>query len=312
MNGTKRKFYKKKRLWIPLLLLLLLGLAATPFLLNPLGSFHKTVVFLLKLGGVRERVVRTQRTQIHYWEGGVGKERTVLLLHGMGGNALMTWMRIMPALAKRYHVLAPDLLASNFLGLNPKTYSIDKEVALTLGLLDALKVQKTDIVGLSVGGWVALLIASEHPERVGKMILVESAGLTTKIPELAKLTLDDRAKARRFLRLLFYYPPPLPGFVLDQLVQVSQHIKPQYLAVFQGFVQNSKDRVLDGKLKDITQETLVIQGRNDTVIPLEVGQKLAAGLPNAELIILEKSGHAPVWDSPRQLKRDILEFLARP
>jgi len=233
-------------------------------------------------------------------------------LHGMGGNALFTWMQLLPALAKRYHVIAPDLLASNFLRLNPKTYSVDAEVQLVMALLNGLGVQKTDIVGLSVGGWVALLIALENPERVRKLILLESAGLITEIPELAYLTLDNREKAKRFMKLLFYHPPPLPGFVLDSLVKSSKRIKPFYLMVFEGFVENSKDRLLDGKLAQITHPTLVIHGRQDEVIPLEVGQKLAAGLPNAELIILEESGHAAVWDSPLQIRKNILNFLKDP
>jgi pimeloyl-ACP methyl ester carboxylesterase len=96
------------------------------------------------------------------------------------------------------------------------------------------------------------------------------------------------------------------------LIKVSTKIKPQYLAVFEGFINNSRARVLDGKLAQIPHRTLVLHGREDQVIPLKVGEKLAAGLPNAELVILEKSGHAPVWDSPWQLKKNILEFLQRP
>jgi pimeloyl-ACP methyl ester carboxylesterase len=241
----------------------------------------------MHLFGIELKTARLDGYRITYFEGGEDHDRTVLLLHGMGGNALFTWMQLMPSLVRRYHVIAPNLLASNFLHINPKTYSIDSEVHLVVGLLDQLHIQKTDIVGLSVGGWV--IMALEHPNQVEKLVL-ESAGLNTEI-ELARLTLDDREKAKRFLKLLFYYPPPLPGFVLDNLIKVSTRIKPRYLAVFEGFIANSKDRVMDGKLNQIPNKTLVIHGREDQVIPLEVGERLAAAC-NAQLVILEHSGHA--------------------
>jgi pimeloyl-ACP methyl ester carboxylesterase len=310
-NSLQKLLYKRKRLWLAILLLIF-ALAATPFLLNPIKSFNSCVNYGLRLLGIEAKMVRADRYRVAYYEGGKEHPRTVLLLHGMGGNALFTWMQLMPALAKHYHVIAPNLLASNFLQLNPDTYSIDSEVNLVVALLDRLGIEKTDIVGLSVGGWVGLIMALEHPQQVGKLILVESAGLTTEVPELARLTLDDREKAKRFLKLLFYYPPPLPGFVLDNLIKISTRIKPQYLAVFEGFINNSRARVLDDKLSQIPHRTLILHGREDQVIPLEVGQRLAKGLPNAELVILERSGHAPVWDSPRQLKKNILRFLSEP
>lgn len=305
--SKKRRWYFRKRLWIPLVLILLL---LTPFIINPLNSFRVAVHWGFKVFGIEERLVRVGPYRVHLYEGGLENHQTVILLHGFGGNALFTWMQLLPTLSKKYHVVAPDLLASNFLRLNPRTYSVKAEADLVLGMMNSLKIERADFVGLSVGGWVSLLLALDHPERVQRMVLVESAGLTTEVPELAKLTLDDRTKAKRFMKLLFYYPPPLPGFVLDALVKTSRKIKPKYEAVFAGFVENSRPYVLDDKLQGISQPTLIMHGRNDEVIPLEVGERLHAGLPHSRLIILENSGHAAVWDSPLQLKRNILEFLS--
>lgn len=308
-----KPFYKRKRLWIPILLLTPVATLFIYLALNPIPNFRKTVNFLLQhVAGIEEKNIKVGKRRINYYEGGAQNPRKVLLLHGFGGTAQMTWMRLMPALAKDYHVIAPDMLASNFLRLNPATYSVDSEVDLVLGLMQGLGIDKANFVGLSVGGWVSLIIALEHPEKVDKLILVESAGLRTEIPELARLTLTDREKAKRFLELLFYNPPPLPGFVLDQLVRSSTRIKAKYEAVFMGFVENSKTRLLDNKVSLIQQPALIIHGREDKVIPFEVGERLHSLIPNSEMVILEKSGHAPVWDQPGQLKDSILEFLAKP
>jgi pimeloyl-ACP methyl ester carboxylesterase len=302
------KFYRRKRFWIPLLLLVLL---VTPFILSPLNSFRVTTTCLLRVFGIEEKTLRADRYRFHFYEGGEDHGKTVILLHGFGGNALLTWMQLMPALARNYRVVAPDLLASNILALNPTWYSIDTEVQLVLKLMDTLRIERASFVGLSVGGWVSLLIALEHPERVEKLILVESAGIRTEVPELAGLVLTNRETAGRFMKLLFHNPPPLPGFVLDALVKSSQKIKPRYMKNFYGFLKNSEGRLLDGRLGEIQKPTLILHGRNDQVIPLQVGEKLHEGLPNSELVILEDSGHAAVWDSPQQLKKNILEFLGR-
>lgn len=305
----KKPIYKRKRLWIPLILLIAISI---PFVINPLNSFRKTVTFVLRIRGIQEHTVRSERYAFHYYEGGTDKPEMVILLHGFGGNALLTWMQLLGPLARKYHVVAPDLLASNFLQLNPKTYSIDAEVDLVMKMMEALRIQKADFVGLSVGGWVSLILALEHPELVNRLILVESAGIKTEVPELARLTLTDREKAKRFMKLLFFHPPPLPGFVLDQLIKSSTRIKTKYEAVFLGFIENSQGRLLDDKLNGITQPVLIIHGRNDLVIPLEVGERLHQLIPKSEMIILENSGHGAVWDSPFQLKRAILDFLQKP
>lgn len=302
----KKPFYKRKRLWIPLVIFILI---ATPFILDPLKSFRTTVTYGLRLLGIQERTIRTGRYRVHFYEGGKEHPQTIVLLHGFGGNALLTWMQLMPSLAKKYHVVVPDLLASNFIRLNAKTYSIDSEIKVVLALLDNLQISKADFVGISVGGWISLLIALEHPEKVHRLVLVESAGILTEVPELAKLSLTDRDQARNFMKLLFNDPPPLPDFVLDAMVKTSTKIKDKYESVFAGFLKNSQDRLLDGKLSQIPNQTLVLHGRQDQVIPLEVGQKINAGLPNSELIILEDSGHAAVWDSSRLIKKYILTFL---
>lgn len=301
-----KPFYKRKRLWVPLILLALVSL---PFIINPLKSFYFTVNQALKIFGIEQKTLRVGRVPLHFYEGGNPEAPPVILLHGFGGNALFTWMQLMPALAKSHHVIAPDLLASNLLHLNPKFYSVDTEVRLVMLLMDALEIKQADLVGLSVGGWVSLLIASEHPERVNRLVLIESAGLTMPLPELATLVLNDREKARRFLNLLFHKPPPLPDFVLDALVKNAQPLKNKYQLIFQSFIKNSKERVLDDKLSQITQPTLIIHGRQDQVVPLEVGKRLHQGLPNSTLIILEESGHGAVWDSPHKLKKEVAGFL---
>lgn len=306
---AKKSWYRRKRLWLPILLFIAV---AIPFIRDPLQSFRWTVNQGFRAFGIHEHTARGGKYRLHYYEGGAQNAQVVILLHGFGGNALLSWMQMMPALTSKYRVIAPDLLASNFLALNPRTYSVQTEVQLVRQLMDHLHIEQADFVGLSVGGWVSLILALEDPQRVRKLILVESAGITMEVPELARLTLDDREKTKRFMNLLFYTPPPLPGFVLDQLVKSSKRIRPKYEAIFKGFIDNSRPYLLDARLQDIRQPTLIIHGREDKVVPLEVGERLHQEIPNSEFLLLEKSGHGAVWDSPLKLKKAVLDFLAKP
>jgi 2-hydroxymuconate-semialdehyde hydrolase len=308
----KKSFYRRKRFWILLILLLpplvFLGYLAS----NPLPNFRRSVHFLFRTFGIEEQNLFSGSRRIHYYEAGKEHSQTVILLHGFGGNALFTWMRLLHPLSKRYHVIAPDMLASNFLKLNPKTYSVIAEKDMVLSLVDSLGIQKADFVGLSVGGWVSLMIALERPELVDRLILIESAGITTEIPEIARLTLTDRETAARFMKLLFYSPPPLPGFVLDSLVASSKRIKKNYEKIFAAFIENSRPSLLDERLVEVHQPTLIIHGREDQVIPFSGGERLHLLIPHSRFLVLEKSGHAPVWDQPAALKRAILDFLSEP
>lgn len=304
-----KPFYRRKRLWIPLILLVPFLALFIYLAINPLRNFRTSVHFLFRMAGIEEVTVKTGKQRVHYYESGKGNPHTVVLLHGFGGNAMLTWMQLLRPLGKDFHVIAPDMLASNFVMLNPRTYSVASERDMVLNLLEYLNIKRADFVGLSVGGWVSLLIALEHPEMVDRLVLVESAGLNMEVPEMAKLTLTDRDAAKKFMNLLFYSPPPLPGFVLDAMVASSARIKKKYEAVFMGFVENSRPYALDGRVGALIQPTLIIHGREDKVVPFAIGEKMHQLIPHSEMLVLEESGHAPVWDQPRQLKKAIMDFL---
>lgn len=282
-----------------------------PFTQNPIGEFQKTVVKGLSYFGVHEKKTNYQRKVFHYWEGGEKKasENSLLLLHGFGGNSLWTWMRLMPSLAKHRHLVALDLLATRLFRLNPRDYSIQKEVEHVLQFLESQKLEKVDIIGLSVGGWIALRIAQRYPQKVGRLILIESAGLRTKVPDFARLTLDNEQKAQEFLEKLFYNPPYVPNFALKQLIKSSQRIKERYLNALEAFLQNSAPYLMDEKIKNIPQKTLILHGQQDQIVPLKHAERLHQGITNSQLIILEECGHGAVWDAHSQLKKEILNFL---
>ena len=123
------------------------------------------------------------RTNYHD-SGGAGTP--VLLIHGSGPgvSAWANWRLVMPALAQQARVIAPDMVGFGYTE-RPQgfVYNMDAWVRQAVGLLDALGIERTDLVGNSFGGGLSLALAIAHPERVRRLVLMGSAGVSFPLTE---------------------------------------------------------------------------------------------------------------------------------
>ncbi|HTU01936.1 MAG TPA: alpha/beta hydrolase, partial [Candidatus Sulfotelmatobacter sp.] len=109
-----------------------------------------------------------------------GKGPVLLLVHGMAGSS-MTWRHVMPALAKQFTVLAPDLLGQGQSDKPRGEYSLGAHANMLRDLLDALGHKRVTVVGQSLGGGVAMQLAYQFPERCERLVLVDSGGLGREV-----------------------------------------------------------------------------------------------------------------------------------
>ncbi|MBP6618003.1 MAG: alpha/beta fold hydrolase, partial [Burkholderiaceae bacterium] len=119
------------------------------------------------------------RTNFH----DVGSGHPVLLIHGSGAgvSAWANWRLVMPVLAQQARVIAPDMVGFGFtdrldLSQPGQRYDMDTWVRQAVGVLDALGIEKTDLVGNSFGGALALALSIRHPQRVRRLVLMGSVG----------------------------------------------------------------------------------------------------------------------------------------
>src|SRR6476659_8961444 len=128
----------------------------------------------------------------NYLEAGSGGD-TVVLIHGSGPGvtAYANWRGVLPALGEHFHVYAPDMVGVGYSD-RPEgiRYGLDVWADQTLGFMDAMGIQKANLVGNSFGGGIALRIATQHPDRVGKLVLMGFFAYDTS------LTSGDLAQAR--------------------------------------------------------------------------------------------------------------------
>ena len=255
----------------------------------------------LEAAGLRPGMIEGPRGPLRYYEGGKGA--TVVLVHGSGSHA-GDWHGVVPALQRHYRVLVFDLPGHGESGPAEGALPVS-DLAASLGaLLDARGGKEpVTLVGNSLGGWVSLLYAWGHPERVERVIGVSSSGIFA--PLQVPLAPQDREQARRLVAAIRgpYVEAPSDA-ELDAVVRrVSEGPGARLVAGLKA------EDFLETKAAEIKVPVELIWGEEDGVLPPAYGQKLASLLPNARLHPLPRCGHMPQVHCPRTLERLLLEML---
>ncbi|HEY6285361.1 MAG TPA: alpha/beta hydrolase [Ktedonobacteraceae bacterium] len=267
---------------------------------------RETVVDLVRAGmllaGIREETCNVAGVAMHYYCAG-RRGTPVVLIHGLGSSA-ETWAALMPLLSKECLVYAPDLPGFGRTPLAPEGTNIRTHVLYLERFLDLLGYPRVTLVGNSLGGWITTRFAVEHPERVERLYLLNSAGLGLRRKNLHSPYVEDRIAAKRSLENLLGYSLPVPKFVLDALVRNSQ--TPAYAGFIRGYDPREE---LDTVLADVQVPTTIIWGERDNLLPLICAHDFHKGIANSELLLLPRVGHMPQIQNPAKVASIIIQNL---
>ena len=183
--------------------------------------------------------------ETNYLEDGSGDD-TVLLIHGSGPGvtSYANWRLVIPALATKFRVIAPDMVGFGF-SERPENveYSVQTWADQVVGLMDTLGIEKTSLVGNSFGGAIALRIATQHPERIDKLVLMGSMGVPFPITEGLERVWGYEASFENMRKVLdvFAYSREL---VNDELAQVRYEgsIQPGFQESFSSMFPAPRQR----------------------------------------------------------------------
>ncbi len=266
---------------------------------------------------------------IHYYSAGEHGS-PVVLLHGGGiDSAMVSWRLTLPALAESHQVYAPDWPGYGQSEWEGGEYTLDLLIQTLGGLLDSWGLQKAALVGLSMGGGTALGYALTHPERVAKLVLVDSYGLSRRVPfqSLSYLYVktplvnpvswwmlrQSRAMTRWTLGYIMANPQAITPELVDEVYEIMK--RPGIERAFTAF-QNSeitrqglRTSYMD-RLNELPTQTLIVHGDKDTLVPLRDAQEAAGRIRNARLEVLPNAGHWSPRDRPEQFNRLVAGFLA--
>jgi pimeloyl-ACP methyl ester carboxylesterase len=275
---------------------------------RPMQLFRHAVSARLHLAGLRSQRVALSRARVRVWTGGRGEP--VVLVHGFGTEASVNWHLQMPVLRRRFQVVAPDLPgfgASERIG-DERTIAF--QVATLHELLTRLGHRSVRLVGHSMGGWISLAFAATHPEMVSYLVVVDAAGLRFD-PDLSLqrvLLPESAADVHDLMVANFQRPPRLPGFVLRDVLRVCRHEAPGRTEILRQLVYG--EEFLDERLAHIAAPTLIVWGKTDPLTPLALGERLALGIGDSELVVFDDCAHSPNLERPGPFNELLLGFLA--
>jgi pimeloyl-ACP methyl ester carboxylesterase len=296
----------KKIVWGSLLLLLVAGVS---FLDRPVSWFNESMYLRDALSGVRNHQVIVGGHRLHYEVEGPADGPVVVLVHGLGGRA-EDWRNLAPYIAKAgFRVYLPDLIGY---GRSQKprdfSYSVHDEAQVVSGFLDALRLQQVDLGGWSMGGAIVQHIAADHPERVRRLMLFDSAGLFV-LPawDTGLFTPSNPAQLDQLDALLMPHPPNVPGFVARDILRVSDHRA--------WIIHRALDTMLTGQdatdklLPQLKMPVLILWGGEDKITPPSLGETMHQILPQSEFDVITGCGHLAPGQCAPQMAPMVVQFL---
>lgn len=267
---------------------------------------------------VNSQYLRMNNFIVHYVYSGSGKP--LILIHG-GGTWLYSYRDNIPYISKSFSTYAVDMPGHGYtraLMKKPK-YDLDMYCEFLLEFINKKKLNKVSLVGNSWGGGWALYFAEKYPDKVEKLVLIDSSGLSFhdafeweifKIPILGEAVSKfiNSSSVRLSLKKVFYNNEKVNDTMINEItvpLSFEGNRKAQYLA----------ERKLDWKItanntSNIKAPTLIIWGKNDNYLNFNIAYQFKEKIKKSSLLLLENCGHVAHEDCPDEVNKVIVDFLS--
>ncbi len=261
--------------------------------------------------GLEQHEIKLGKYRIHYVvsedpvSGKPGKP--LVLVHGLEGRA-QDWLQLIPLLtASGYKIYALDLLGFGRSEHPDVDYSIALQEDILRQFIDSQNLQQPDVAGWSMGGWVSLKFAGEHPERVHRLVLMDSAGLKFDAVNVEALRPRNEAELAHMMEVLTPHPKPIPGFLARDIVRnlhsndwvVGRALK----SMFAG------QDLMDGKMQTVTMPVLILWGKQDVLTPPTIGEQMHQAMPQSLYIAVDGYGHLAPIEGKEIFAKEVDRFL---
>jgi pimeloyl-ACP methyl ester carboxylesterase len=225
---------------------------------------------------------------------------------------------VLPALAENFRVVAPDMVGFGFSERPANVeYGVQTWADQVVGLMDTLELPKAHLVGNSFGGAIALRIATQHPDQVGKLVLMGSMGVPFPITEGLERVWGYEPSFENMRKVLdvFAYSREL---VNDELAEVRYRgsIQPGFQESFAAMFPAPRQRWVEAMctpeddIRRLPHRTLIVHGREDQVIPVQTSLRLMELIDNADLSVFSHCGHWSMIERTADFNRAVSEFFS--
>ncbi len=296
---------------------------AIPLLLYwfaPAAVFRQLQNALRRKARLTRKTITVDGIDWPYLEGGPADGETVVLVHGFGADK-DNWAFYAPHLTDQYHVIIPDLPGFGESDLSTeRDYAISAQTARLVRFLDALGVDRCHLSGNSMGGFIALQAALDHPHKLTSLTLLNNAGVVganeSELQQLASegqspLVVRAPADVDRLLAFVAHKPRPIPAQFKKVMFNDAKRREALLDQIFAVIAEDSLNNPVNDRLGEINTPTLVIWGRHDRLIDVSSVPVLQQGIKGCEAVIFEHIAHVPMIEDPKALASAHLPFLAR-
>ena len=254
-----------------------------------------------------------------YLSGGRGE--AILFIHGFGADKDRFGI-FLSAFRPYYRIISPDL--PGFGENRPiyfKNYDIPSQVNRLNRFVDSIGLDKFHLFGISMGGYVCGYYASEYPDRILSLTLMDSMGVTTRIPSDAwihyitqgrnVLLYQTPEQFDELVSFLFFNPPPIPRHFKEYFAREGKRCYAVRKKLITDIINGGLD-LLDNRLSEIRARTLTIWGAEDRMVHRSAVEVIENGIRNCRSIIFKECGHLPFVEKPVESKRIYRQFLEIP
>lgn len=299
----------KRALQVFLILLVLAAIGALGFYLRPVSYLHARTYLQEHREGIESHYTEVDGYRMHYLAMGPTSGAPVVLVHGLGARA-EDWWNVSTYLAKAgFRVYVPDLIGYGR-SQQPAdfSYSVRDEAGLVVGFMDALGLKQVDLGGWSMGGWIVQLVAFEHPDRVSKLILFDSAGLDIKPAwDTGLFTPTSTQQLDELDALLMPNPPAIPPFIARDYLRISAH-NAWVIKRALTTMKTAQD-VTDSLLPQLKMPVLIVWGSLDQIVPLDQAQTMHKLVPQSQLLVIPGCGHLAPLQCGAEMDPGVLQFI---
>ncbi|EOY15987.1 Alpha/beta-Hydrolases superfamily protein isoform 2 [Theobroma cacao] len=283
--------------------------------------------FSFNKSGLRSTITDLQDgTIMHCWVPKIRKDSkpNLLLIHGLGANAMWQWGDILRQMIPYFNIFIPDLL---FFGESYTTRperSESFQAQCVMRVMEKNSVRKLSLVGLSYGGFVGYCLAAQFSEAIERVMiccagvcmeekdLKEGVFRVSDLEEAARILVPQTPeKLRELMGFSLFKPPPLsllPSCLLADFIGV---MCTEYTEEKKELIRAiPNDRKISNIPKITQQPTLILWGEYDQIFPLELGHRLKRHLgDNAHLVVIKDAGHAFNIEKPKEYYKHLKSFL---
>lgn len=285
---------------------------------NTVRRYDERLIKKYERKGFTSNTFEKDGSSLFYWDNENAGKPTIVFIHGFGGDGKISWYRQIKDLHDDYRVIVPDILwfGKSFSSKEP---SLKAQISSINSLFEHLNISNVNVVGISYGGFIALGLGHLFPEALKKMVIVNSPGSAISDEEIYKFcdkigvrniteafVPKTGSDVKRLLDFSFYKKPPIPNFLMDQILEQYFSKYPDEQKILLDELPSNRDHFSGG----VSVPVEIIWGMEDEVFHVYDAYTLKNEL-DASLTVIKKAGHALPGERSNKFNETLRRILEK-